>query len=368
MEQINSNVQDDGIKDNEGKPIAGSQLFHRYLLNRCQEDFECVWAANHEPVSVDIVKSMGDGKDELIDQIIPTRNRAPNLAGLGLMAFITELFKLQILPQRFMYECLERLVANVGDPEEEKIESLCRLLMTCGSTLDKPKARAKLDACFARFRELAKSPNVSSRTKSLIQVRSSSIPDLCSPLNWSQSVIELRESKWMTRIPPPKPSDISFSGQVIEAQPVTAKPAGDFAGKMTTGNNHPILPTSPSSDMFLGLSSQPGESSKTPATGTGAEAHFNALVAQIQWKLVEKLVSHSTESRLPDAKLVASFFSRAVAKDPSMASAFEEKFAPIGELINDLDIDLQGAVGLFASLLRADSDKTAGSDLTKYRT
>jgi len=166
----------------------------------------------------------------------------------------------------------------------------------------------------------------------------------------------------------PKPSDIPFPGETLEAQPVTLKPTGDFAGKTTTGNNHLISPKNPSSDMFLAPSSHPGESSKTPTTGTGAEAHFNALVAQIQWKLVEKLVSHSTESRSPDAKLVASFFSRAVAKDPSMASAFGEEFAPIGELINDFDIDLQGAVGLFANLLRADSDKTTGSDLTKYRT
>ena len=45
MEQISTNVQDDGIKNNEGEPITGSQLFRMYLLNRCQEDFECGWVA-----------------------------------------------------------------------------------------------------------------------------------------------------------------------------------------------------------------------------------------------------------------------------------------------------------------------------------
>ena len=39
MEQISPNVRDDGIKNAEGKPIAGGQLFRKYLLNRCQEDF-----------------------------------------------------------------------------------------------------------------------------------------------------------------------------------------------------------------------------------------------------------------------------------------------------------------------------------------
>jgi translation initiation factor 4G len=40
MEQISPKVQDDGIRNNDGKPITGGQLFHKYLLNRCQEDFE----------------------------------------------------------------------------------------------------------------------------------------------------------------------------------------------------------------------------------------------------------------------------------------------------------------------------------------
>jgi len=171
MERISPEIQDDGIQDNEGKSIAGGKLFRKYLLDLCREDFEHVWVANDDPVSVDIVKSMGDGKDEPIDQRIPTRNRAPNLAGLGLIEFITELFKLQMLPERFMYGCLEQLLVEVGNPEEERIEALCRLLTTCGSILDKPKARGKFNACFTRIRELTRSPIVSSRTKSLVQVR-----------------------------------------------------------------------------------------------------------------------------------------------------------------------------------------------------
>jgi translation initiation factor 4G len=45
MEQISPKVQDDGIKNAEGKPFAGGHLFRKYLLNRCQEDFERGWAA-----------------------------------------------------------------------------------------------------------------------------------------------------------------------------------------------------------------------------------------------------------------------------------------------------------------------------------
>jgi hypothetical protein len=45
MEQIRSSVQDDGIRNVEGKPITGGQLIRKYLLDRCQEDFERGWTA-----------------------------------------------------------------------------------------------------------------------------------------------------------------------------------------------------------------------------------------------------------------------------------------------------------------------------------
>ncbi|KAF9440292.1 ARM repeat-containing protein, partial [Macrolepiota fuliginosa MF-IS2] len=45
MEQISSKVQDDGTKTSEGKPVSGGQLFRKYLLNKCQEDFERGWGA-----------------------------------------------------------------------------------------------------------------------------------------------------------------------------------------------------------------------------------------------------------------------------------------------------------------------------------
>ncbi|KAG9120183.1 hypothetical protein FRC07_004418, partial [Ceratobasidium sp. 392] len=40
MERVSSNIQDETIRNAEGQPITGGQLFRKYLLNRCQEDFE----------------------------------------------------------------------------------------------------------------------------------------------------------------------------------------------------------------------------------------------------------------------------------------------------------------------------------------
>jgi hypothetical protein len=43
MGQISPKVQDGYIKNAEGGPVAGGQLIRKYLLNRCQEDFEQGW-------------------------------------------------------------------------------------------------------------------------------------------------------------------------------------------------------------------------------------------------------------------------------------------------------------------------------------
>jgi translation initiation factor 4G len=53
-----------------------------------------------------------------------------------LIKFIGELFKLQMLMERIVYECVKKLLGNVDNPEEEEIESLCKLLTTVGNSLD----------------------------------------------------------------------------------------------------------------------------------------------------------------------------------------------------------------------------------------
>lgn len=180
MERISANVQDDGIKNYEGKPIAGGQLFRKYLLNRCQEDFERGWAAR------DTVTSSETGRDEAINaanEKSKKKNDGPAVHSdeyyaaikarrqrLGLIKFIGELFKLQMLTERIMRECVKKLLGNVENPEEEEIESLCKLLSTVGALLDTPKARAHMDVYFSRMKELTRSGNVTSRMQFMLQV------------------------------------------------------------------------------------------------------------------------------------------------------------------------------------------------------
>ncbi|KAF8957345.1 armadillo-type protein [Flammula alnicola] len=176
MEQISPKVQDDGIKTNEGKPIAGGQLFRKYLLNRCQEDFDRVWVAKETTAATVAWTALAVNSDEYYAAQKAKRQ------GLGLIKFIGELFKLRMLTEPIMHECVEKLLDNVHNPEEEEIESLCKLLTTVGGILDIPRARSHLDVYFSQMKKLTKSPNVTSRTQCMLL-----------------DLIELRERKWITR-------------------------------------------------------------------------------------------------------------------------------------------------------------------------
>ena len=182
MEQISPKVQDDGIKNAEGKPFAGGQLFRKYLLNRCQEDFERGWVAKETTAALAATKATedkavkeanektkGGEESELYSDEYYAAAKAKR-RGLGLIRFIGELFKLQMLTERIMHECIKKLLGNVENPEEEEIESLCKLLTTVGSLLDTQKARAHLDVYFSRMRELTKNKNVNSRMIFMLQV------------------------------------------------------------------------------------------------------------------------------------------------------------------------------------------------------
>ncbi|KAH7883298.1 hypothetical protein F5I97DRAFT_1939113 [Phlebopus sp. FC_14] len=310
METISPEVQDDGIKNAEGRPITGGQLFRKYLLNRCQEDFERGWFAKEttaaaaaakasEDQAVKASEKKGDESELYSDEYYAAQKAKRQ--GLGLIKFIGELFKLQMLTERIMHECVKKLLGNVENPEEEEIESLCQLLKTVGQLLDVPKARAHMDVYFTRMTELGKSPNVSPRMQFMLQ-----------------DVIELRDRKWVARNavnapttiaaiheaaakekaaaeaqsyqqrltmsrggsrrggdrstesgpdgwavaggsvarPPPKAGDLSNFGKITKAAPMVMGPVSVFAGKKDT-KRESLSRTSSNSNMFSMLSQNP---------------------------------------------------------------------------------------------------------------
>ena len=178
MECISPKIRDDGIRNNKGKPIVGGQLFRKYLLNRCQEDLECGWvvkeaAAVMRATEDRVVKANekeGDGKgiEPYSDEYYAAQKAKRQ--SLGLIKFISELFRLQMPTERIMHECVKKLLGNVDNPEEEDIVSLCTLFTTVGSILDTQRARAHMDLYFSRMKELTKSVHITPHMQSMLQV------------------------------------------------------------------------------------------------------------------------------------------------------------------------------------------------------
>ena len=81
-----------------------------------------------------------DKKKQLMDE----KSYAETIAkrrSLGNIRFIGELFKLKMLTESIMHDCLLKLLRS---SDEDNLECLCRLLSTIGKDIDVERARVKI--------------------------------------------------------------------------------------------------------------------------------------------------------------------------------------------------------------------------------
>ncbi|KAK6353215.1 hypothetical protein TWF696_005197 [Orbilia brochopaga] len=177
LESMHPDIKDENIKDKNGNVVTGGALFRKYLLNRCQEEFERGWKVNLPPKPEGVSEEAALMSDEYYIAAAAKRR------GLGLIQFIGELFKLQMLTERIMHECVKKLVDYEGTPEEEEVESLCKLLRTIGYALDATdKSRLAMDAYFDRIQRMMDSKDLNSRMKFMLL-----------------DVVELRKANWESK-------------------------------------------------------------------------------------------------------------------------------------------------------------------------
>lgn len=206
MEQISPGVQDEQIRDAAGAPIPGGHLFRKCLLIRCQGDFERGF------------ETRDTGKIDLFSSTY----YAAKQRGLGLIKFIGELFKLQMLTERIMHECIKKLLGNVEDPDERDLESLCMLLTTVGQLIDTPQARPHMDVYFDRMQGLCTNPNVTLRMQFVLE-----------------DVIALRERKWVpSERPSPLMSFLGLRDTTKVSPPSLGRNAAAIQTHQTTRNTH----------------------------------------------------------------------------------------------------------------------------------
>ena len=167
QENMSPEIKDESIKK-DGKPVVGGGLFRKYLLTRCQAEFERGWKANLPEEGSKEAKLMSD------EYYIAA---AAKRRGLGLVRFIGELYKLGMLTERIMHECVKKLVDYDGMPDEAEVESLTSLLRTIGFNLDHAqdeRSRPLMDVYFQRINIMMGIDGLPSRLRFMLLVS-----DLC---------------------------------------------------------------------------------------------------------------------------------------------------------------------------------------------
>lgn len=163
LESMSSEIKDESILDKKGDVVAGGALFRKYLLTRCQTEFEQGWKMNLPD------KPEGETKEAVLLSDEYYIAAAAKRRGLGLVRFIGELYKLGMLTERIMHECVKKLVDYESTPDEAEVESLTSLLKTIGGQLDSSeKGHQMMDVYFGRINQMVALPDLPSRLRFML--------------------------------------------------------------------------------------------------------------------------------------------------------------------------------------------------------
>ena len=168
LEYMSPEIKDETLPlDKNGNVTSGGTLFRKYLLNRCQQEFEEGWKTKLPE------KPEGESEEAVILSDEYYIAAAAKRRGLGLVRFIGELYKLGMLTSRIMHMCVKKLVDFEGMPDEAEIESLTSLLKTIGANLDsEEKMRPTMDAYFERINKMINFEDLPSRLRFMLMVSS----------------------------------------------------------------------------------------------------------------------------------------------------------------------------------------------------
>jgi hypothetical protein len=173
--------------------------FKRILLNACQEEFEKDNIYEELEEEFKVAKKEGkltpETEADFEEKRIVMKGRM-----LGNIRFIGELYRKGMLQERIMHECIMKLMGTKvvvsgksnepqllrvhpnDAPDEENIESLCKLLTTMGKDLERHGVRGGMGSYFEYLEKFSKDKRLCSRITFMIK-----------------DVIDLRNNRWEPR-------------------------------------------------------------------------------------------------------------------------------------------------------------------------
>ncbi|KAL8555731.1 hypothetical protein ACS0TY_003518 [Phlomoides rotata] len=202
--------------------------FKRLLLNKCQEEFE---RGEREEEEANKADEEGEAKltgEEREEKRLQARRRM-----LGNIRLIGELYKKRMLTERIMHECMNKLLGQYQNPDEENIEALCKLMSTIGEMIDHPKAKDHMDAYFDIMTQMSNNMKLSSRVRFMLK-----------------DAIDLRKNKWQQRrkVEGPKKIDEVHRDAAQERQLQSSRLARvpSMGGSIRRGPHMDFAPRAPS--------------------------------------------------------------------------------------------------------------------------
>uniref|UniRef100_A0A665UBE5 Eukaryotic translation initiation factor 4 gamma 1 n=1 Tax=Echeneis naucrates TaxID=173247 RepID=A0A665UBE5_ECHNA len=170
-----------GLKVQTTDKPGATVNFRKLLLNRCQKEFEKDKDDDEifEKKQKELEAASGEEeKQRLVEELEEAKDKARRRS-LGNIKFIGELFKLKMLTEVIMHDCIVKLLKN---HDEESLECLCRLLSTIGKDLDFEKAKPRMDQYFNQMEKIIKERKTTSRIRFMLQ-----------------DVLDLRRNNWVPR-------------------------------------------------------------------------------------------------------------------------------------------------------------------------
>ncbi|TRY92224.1 hypothetical protein DNTS_023800 [Danionella cerebrum] len=170
-----------GLKVPISDKPTGMVNFRKLLLNRCQKEFEKDKDDDEtfEKKQKELDEASGEEERQRLKEELEDAKDKARRRSLGNIKFIGELFKLKMLTENIMHDCIVKLLKN---HDEESLECLCRLLATIGKDLDFQKAKPRMDQYFTQMEKIIKEKKTSSRIRFMLQ-----------------DVIDLRRNSWVPR-------------------------------------------------------------------------------------------------------------------------------------------------------------------------
>ncbi|KAF5094555.1 hypothetical protein D0Z00_003496 [Geotrichum galactomycetum] len=252
LTKIDPEIYDENIKDSKGEFVKGGVLFRKYLLSKCQEEFERGWS-DKLPTNED-----GSPLDPALMSDEYYAAVAAKRRGLGLIRFIGELYFLALIAEKIMHACIQMLLSN-PDPSEETIESICQLMTTVGGKLEENQATAPLfDSYFERMEELQKTPGLPSRLRFMLM-----------------DVADLRKAHWVDKKKDKGPKTLAEIHQDDEREKAAAAAASSNSNRNKFTRPNPSNNNRVSKDELKRLSSSSSINRTSSGTSFGPSSMFN---------------------------------------------------------------------------------------------